>query len=527
MSAATPPVPTRDTTPTAVGITVDSPTSHREPRHPGLDADVIAGLRNASKLGLSLMGTWGVALVVRVLLPRQLGPALFGAFQFADAFSSALFVLATLGIETYVRKEVAIRREHAAEFYGGVLVLRLVLCILLVIVAVVGLMMAGKPPLVLRLVLVLASMQFFVMQNATYAALLHAVGKVDGLSVLNVASKLIWGGGALVGLLSGGGVVSVATAMLVSEVLKMVGLEVLVRRHFALRPRIDVRATLNVIVGSMPFFATGLSQALAGKINVSLMSFLASDMEIGWYGAASSIAGIAMLLSPLLGWVLLPLTARAESRSSDELTTLTRRAMMLVLTVAVPITLMLGLSADVIVSTLFGSAFTPATLSLRVLAPTFVLTYVGIVSSGALIGQGRSWTVTVILLSGLVLSPLMNWLLIPRTLAALGAGGAGVGAGIALNVTEAFNATALTIALGNRAFDRRARLTLVKMALACVIVVAVDRLALSGYGASRLVADALLYTALVTLWKAGDHMALIRILTQTLRRRTTHHATAV
>jgi O-antigen/teichoic acid export membrane protein len=508
-------------------MAVEAQHTHHETKHPGLDADVVAGLRNASKLGLSLMGTWGVALVVRILLPRQLGPALFGAFQFADAFSSALFVLATLGIETYVRKEVAIRREHAAEFYGGVFALRLVLCTILVIAAVVGLMMAGKPPLVLRLVLVLATMQFFVMQNATYAALLHAVGKVDGLSVLNVASKLIWGGGALIGLLSGGGVVSVAIAMLVSEALKMGGLEVLVRRHFSLRARIDVRATLTVIVGSMPFFATGLSQALAGKINVSLMSFLASDVEIGWFGAASSIASIALLLSPLLGWILLPLTARAESRSSEELTTLTRRAMMLVLTVAVPITLMLALSADVIVNTLFGSAFAPAALSLRVLAPTFVLTYVGIVSSGALIGQGRSWTVTVILLSSLVLSPLLNWLLIPRTLAALGAGGAGVGAGIALNVTEAFNAVALTVALGNRAFDRRARLTVAKMAVACLIVVAVDRLALSGYGVLRLVADALLYAGLVTLWNAGDHMALVRVLTQTIRRRKTHHATAV
>jgi hypothetical protein len=65
------------------------------------------------------------------------------------------------------------------------------------------------------------------------------------------------------------------------------------------------------------------------------------------------------------------------------------------------------------------------------------------------------------------------------------------------------------------------------MAVVCVIVVAVDRLVLSGHGVLRLVADALLYAALVTLWKAGDHMALLRILTQTLRRRKTHHAIAV
>ncbi len=526
MSAALPPLQSGTTAP-AFGAPAGALSAPAAPARPGLDADVVAALRNATKLGLSLVCTWGVALVVRVLLPRHLGPSLFGTFQFADAFTSGLFVLASLGIETYVRREVAVRREHAGEFYGGVLALRLLLGAVLVAGSVISLSLAGRPPAVLRVVLVLAITQFFVTQNATYAAMLHAVGKVNELSVLSVVSKLVWGGGIVVGLLSGGGVLSIALAMLASEALKMAALEVVARRHFALRTRIDVRATFLVLVGSMPFFAGGLSQALAGKLNMTLMSFLANDIELGWYGAASSIAGIALMLSPLLSWVLLPLAARADSRSAEELTTLTRRSMLLVLTVAVPITLMLGLGADVIVRTLFGPAYAPAALSLRALAPTFVLTYVGIVSAAALIGQGRGWTVTAVLLSGLALSPASNWLLIPRALHALGPGGAGVGAAIALNFTEAFNAVALSLALGGRAFGRRNLIAVGKMAAAAIAVVVVDRVALARWELARLVADALLYAAIVTVWKAGDHRALLGIATSVLRHKRRAHAAAI
>ena len=528
MSATLPPLPSAPV-PHADRVDLRARGASAAPAPATFDSDVATALRNAAKLGLSLVGTWGVALVVRVVLPRQLGPTLFGGFQFADAFTSGIFVLAGLGVETYVRKEVATRREHATDFYGGLLLMRVLLTVVLVAAAVFGLAMAGKPAAVLRLVFVLAVAQFFVVQNATLAALLHAVGRVDGLSVLSVGTKMVWGGGILVGLLAGGGVVSVAVAMLASEAIKMIALEVLVRRHLPLRTRIDLRATAAVLLGSSPFFLASLSHVLSGKLNVTLMSFLTNDTELGWYGAASSVAGIGMMLSPILAWVLLPLTARAESRSPEELTILTRRAMRLVLTAAVPISLLLGLGADVVVRTLFGQAYAPATLSLQVLAPIFVLTYVTIVSSGALVGMGRGWTVTAVLLAALVVSPALNWVLIPRTLAAFGPGGAGAGAALAMLLNEALNAVILTVALGRRAMDGDALRMLGKLGTVCLAVVALDRLLLAplGLGVARLAADALAYGVLVVAWRAGDHHALLAYIRMMLPRRSRAHATAV
>jgi len=65
-----------------------------------------------------LLFTWSIALGIRVILPRHLGPSLFGTLQFADAFASTFFVLVSLGMETYIRKEVAVRPEHASDFYA-------------------------------------------------------------------------------------------------------------------------------------------------------------------------------------------------------------------------------------------------------------------------------------------------------------------------------------------------------------------------------------------------------------------------
>jgi O-antigen/teichoic acid export membrane protein len=491
-----------------------------------LDGEVRRALRNAAKLGLSLVGTWGIAFAVRVLLPRQLGPELFGAFQFADAVAVGLFILASFGIETYIRKEIATRREHASDFYGGLLVLRLVVGVLLVAGALVALDALGKPPLVLRLVLLLTVTQIFATQNATTTALLHAVGKVDGLSIVNVVAKILWCGGIVAGLAAGYGVQGVAAAMLAAEVLKVAALEVLVRRHLAIRLEFNARATLAALAGSLPFFAMGLSNVLYAKIDVAMLSFLAGDREVGWYGAASGIAGMALLLAPLIMWVLLPLTARAGDCSPAEVTLLTRRAMSFVLAIATPITLLLALGADVIVDTLFGPAFGPSTRSLRTIAPVFLLTYVGMVSGATLMAIGRGWLVTSLMLLGVVVSPFLHWLLIPRFLEALGPGGAGVGAAVALNLTEVFITVAMTIALGSHAFDRASVVRLAKSAAACAVVVAADRLLLAPIGAARLVVDAALYGTLVVLWRAVDLQTVVAVIRRTDAPRAETHAEA-
>lgn len=97
-----------------------------------LSRDTHTALRNAVKLAMSLVATWGVGLVVRFWLPRQLGPELFGQYSFADGLAATLLGCAGLGIDTYIQKEIPVRPGHASDFYGGTVLLRVLLATLLV-----------------------------------------------------------------------------------------------------------------------------------------------------------------------------------------------------------------------------------------------------------------------------------------------------------------------------------------------------------------------------------------------------------
>src|ERR1041385_8177257 len=86
--------------------------------------EIAVAVRNALKLGGSLVLTWSVALIVKLQLPAHLGPIRQGRYGFAEGFAGMWFSAVSLGIETYVFKEVPVRPKHASDFMGGVFALR-------------------------------------------------------------------------------------------------------------------------------------------------------------------------------------------------------------------------------------------------------------------------------------------------------------------------------------------------------------------------------------------------------------------
>ncbi len=450
------------------------------------------------KLGGSLVLTWGIALGVRLMMPRYLGPDAFGAVNFADAFTSTVFALTALGIDTYIRKEVAVKPEHASEFFAGVTLIRLILAALLFGGMQVFLMVSHRPVNTWLLVHLFGVSAFLFTLNQSFAALLHAKGEVNGLSVLNIASKIVWGTGTMLTVVLHWPLWGIAASLVLSEGLKTAVSSVLARQHLGLRWVLTWRPAKLALVGSLPIFLNVAAHTIYNKLDVSILALVAGDREVAWYGASSLIAGLALMVTPMIGWVLMPLFARARARSDEEYTKVMRRSLELVLAIAFPTSLAVCLGAEQWVVLLYGQAYAPAATSLKWLSSIFVLTYVAILSANALILTGRAWWQAGISLSGLLVNPLLNWLLIRRAMATFGEGGAGIGAAMSQLGTEIVVTGLMTALVGARAFDRRS-LVMIAKTVGVVIAVTVIDFLLQGRipGLLRIGVDGVAYVALI------------------------------
>jgi O-antigen/teichoic acid export membrane protein len=479
----------------------------------------LLAIRNALKLGASLLFTWGIALSIRVLLPRYLGPTRFGSLNFADGFTTAAFILLGLGSDSYIRKEVAVRPAHASDFFGAMFLLRVVMACLVLLGLGAVLKVTGRTGDLMGLVMLYGVTQFFVNANLTLSAILHAKGRVGAMSVLAVVTKVVWAAGVLYAMLTNGPLWLYAASYLASESVETVVLYRLAYDHVGLRFRVDVAATRAVLVASLPYYVNLFATTAYGKLDVSLLEFMGSTEEVGWYGSANAIASLTLLITPLIGWVLMPMFARAAARSRAELDEQVRRALELILSVAIPAGLMIHLGADVWVHLMFGAAFAPAAKALRVLAPMFVIMYVGIIYSIALVMLERAWALVVIALGGLAVNVVLNMILIRFSMRVFGAGGGGMGCSIAMLSTEVFVTSAMLALLGRGGFDRRSVVSIAKSLASCAAVLVVDHFARPlGYG--RLALDAALYAALVLGTGAVRIREVISVLKEALRRRS-------
>lgn len=456
----------------------------------------LLAVRNALKLGGSLLFTWGIALGIRLLVPRYLGPIRFGTLSFADGFTTAAFIVLNLGHEQYIRKEVAVRPSHASDFFGGMFALRLFMTALVFAGMAVVLNLTHRSGDVALLVYIYGATQFFVTANASFNATLHAKGKVGAMSVLAVVTKVVWAGGILVSMATGAGLWAYGASYLASEAIETVVLAQLARTHVGLRFRIDPKATRAMLLMSLPYYLQMFASTAYGKLDISLLEFMGNTEEVGFYGAASALSALTLLITPLIGWVLMPMLARAVTRSRAEFFEQIRRSLELILTVAIPALMMINLGAEFWIRLVFGHTFLPAALALRVQATMFVLTYVAIIYSLVLIMLERAWALTKISIVGLFVNVLFNLALIHPSMSYFGLGGGGAGCAMAMLGTEIVVASLMIGLVGRDAFDCRSVVTVAKSLVAVGVVVIAHRM-LEGIGAFRLIVDGLLYVVIV------------------------------
>lgn len=445
--------------------------------------DVVVAVRNLAKLGGSLGMTLLIGFIIRPLLRRWLGPDAFGPLDAADGFTATFFIILTLGVDGYIRKEIPVRPGHVNDFFASIFLLRLALTIPIFIAMQAVMILLKWPHDIQVLVWILGVTQFVLMMNLSFASLLQAHTTVDGLSVINVCSKLAWGAGSLAGVALGFGIKSVALALLFSETIKALVCWALCRKHFQLSLKSFGWGPAKVIVlATLPFYLNTVFHTVYNKIDVVLLrqategrlGLAAANQETGWYGAAAGLGALSMLLVPLLSGVMMPLLARARENEPLEYARLVKRSLELVLTMAIPISLALGLGADVLISLMIGKEYMPATLALRLLSPVYLFIYVSIISATVLQIENKTWTLAWMSAIGLVVNLAANLVLIGPALDRYGPAYGGAACALVQILTEAGVAIAMVAMMGRRSLDGRTWKMLAKTALVCVGVIALD-----------------------------------------------------
>jgi len=406
-------------------------------RHPHRTRRLTAAhfIQSVVTLGAAQVASWVGSAVLIVMLPRYLGDVGLGKLSFALVLTTLLGLGASLGTEVYVAREIARDESRAPGLIAAALGVRIPLGVLIALVTAVGAHYLADDQVTRRTVYVLCFAIVLGAADLTSGAL-QGLHRMRALAAVGVVSKLMLAAVVAGLLMTGAGPAVAAVAWLVGSAAGMVvGYTALLR---ALKPsfRVDWRLSRQVVLGSFPNFLWQAALIVYGQVDTVLLSFLATDAVIGWYGVAYRIVTLPTFWAVIVTTVAFPALS-AAARDRVQFSAIARRSVQVVLLVSVPVAVGAMLLPDKLTRFLgYPPSFDNSWIPIILLAPHIPIVGLDMVIGYALnaCGRQRAWSITAV--SAAVLNPAVNLLAIPYTQAHFGNGA--IGAAAVTTLTEVF-----------------------------------------------------------------------------------------
>jgi O-antigen/teichoic acid export membrane protein len=350
------------------------------------------------------------SLAFFVVIARELGGEQFGDFIFAMSLSTVFLIIAGLGLQELLGREIAKDPRRADDLVWNVIAVR-ALTLVALLVVMTGVVAVQDRSLESAAVILIVSVGIgFEDQAGTLYAVFNGRERQQYVAftlIVNRVSTALMGIGAA---LAGAGAVTIAILFAAGSGVGLATAYWLMYR-FVLRPRVSIRprAWSTLLRASAPLAVPGILATLAFRATVVLLGLVAAgSADVGEFGAANRLIEAAMFVPAAFNAAALAWFSReAEIGRGFEMAIKTVLALML------PIGLGLALFAEPLIEALYGSDYGGVVTPLRLLGAVAVLWGVNTTVITVLVSRARPDVYTFPALLALVPNAILALVLIP------------------------------------------------------------------------------------------------------------------
>jgi O-antigen/teichoic acid export membrane protein len=370
-------------------------------------------VRNTSVLAITNLVVRGLGMVLMVLLARYLGAQGYGTYQRAEAFVLLFSMLANLGLDVILTREVARGDRRVPEHLAGVVVLKLVL----------GLVTCG---LVLGIAYARGYEGDFLYSIWMYAIVLflggiaqaeeavfqgrEKMGRVAVASLANQCTVLVLG---LAGIAMHKDLRWFLTNLAVATAVRLaVSTALLVRSGVDWqRPKL---ATLRyLLTESLPIAFAASFVIVYQQVDAVMLGEMKGNTEVGWYKASAKFLLFFIVLRESFLQAVFPVFSSIASLTRERLGHLVTRVVRYQVVIALYFVLCFVFLAR-LAPRLLGPEFENSAHVLPVMAWILVPQIISITTGRALIASGDQARIMVGTGLSLIVNVGLNLLLIPR-----------------------------------------------------------------------------------------------------------------
>ncbi len=147
--------------------------------------------------------------------------------------------------------------------------------------------------------------------------------------------------------------------------------------------------------------------------DIIMLGWLRSPAEVGYYSAAQKIIYLLYVLPTLIATSMFPIMAKMAKINPNFVKIMLERAVMIMLMVAVPLSVLGILFAPAIIQLFFGVEYLPAILTFQILMATIIIIYPSSLISNAIFAYDHQKSFIVFVAIAAIGNIVFNFLFIP------------------------------------------------------------------------------------------------------------------
>lgn len=358
---------------------------------------------------LSRFLSFGFSLIVA----RYLGVELFGKFTYAYSLVFLLIAVVDFGLSTLTVRDMVQNKSKVNLYLLHSFIIRLLLAgilysILLYHSSVVSNVDIEKGRLILIFGLFLFVRAFF----DTTLTYFQAYERQDINGYLNLANNFVL-------ILAGIGfavfqknIFYFATAPIIAGISASVLSITIIFSKNSLKFHFSFEFLKTLFIKTIPFGFTLLASATYARINILILSWLTSDLEVGEYGASLRLIE-GFLIIPIIGArIIYPVLSRfSEDREYFQM--IVEKSLKILIFSAFFIVTLSIVSSKFIIVSLYSSSYANSSAIFQIMVFTLVSTYPNYILGSSLFSLNRQKSVFRVVFSALIFNLILSVSLIP------------------------------------------------------------------------------------------------------------------
>ena len=370
--------------------------------------------KNTSWLMTSQIITSICGFVWTILIARYLGTSDFGILSFAISITGIGNVFMDLGMSTYIVRDVSNRHERASEYLGKIIPLKLLLSVIVTLVILLILNIMGYGYLTLEVTLLIAIETIFVSLNGLFNGMFQAFEKIEYQSKGTILNSILLLSIVLISIYFNFGLIGVSLAYLIPSTIAFLYYYTSLNKNITSpNYEIDFDFCKKIIKYSIPFGLTGIFYSIYFTIDMTMLGFLATNIDIGLYNASYKIISMLTAFYVIYPSVIFPVMSKLYESSGDLLKLSYEKSIKYLLLIVLPISVGVFVYAHPLVTLIYGNEYILSGSVMQVLVWTIPFLFINGSSGLVLNSSHKEVAVTKIYGIAALLNVVLNFIMIP------------------------------------------------------------------------------------------------------------------